>query len=63
MIFPFILLMADICLWWLVQQVALLDQPLLTTAVFGLAFGLLIWVIFETQSLIRSDTDTRSEDD
>ena len=63
MIFPFILLLADITLWWLVQQVALLDEPLLTIAAFGLAFGVFLWVILEGLSLINSGTDSSSEDD
>lgn len=62
MIFPFILLIADICLWWLVQQIALLNEPLLTIAVFGLAFGLFIWVIMEGLALINANPSSSDDD-
>lgn len=63
MIFPFILLIADICLWYLFGQVALLDNDLLGIAAFGLAFGVFIWVILEALSLVNAGTDLRSEDE
>ncbi len=51
MIFPFILLIADIMLWWLFTDVTALGEPLLNIAMFALAFGFFIWVILETLEL------------
>lgn len=54
MIFPFILLIADIMLWWLFTEVAGLGEPLLNIAMFALAFGGVIWVMLETMELTSS---------
>jgi len=44
---PFLLLIADICLWWLFSETALLGEPLINIAMFGLAFYLFLMVMLE----------------
>ncbi len=51
MFFPFILLIADLCLWYLFGEVAKIDNDLLGIASFGLAFGVFIWVTLEALAL------------
>ena len=45
MIFPFMLLIADIFLWWLALDVMSLGDTLINIGMFGLAFGGFIWVV------------------
>ncbi len=63
MIFPFILLIADIMLWWLFTQVALLGETLLNIGMFALAFGGFIWVMFEAVELATSFSGSKSDSD
>lgn len=63
MIFPFILLIADIMLWWLFTQVALLGETLLNIGMFALAFGLSVWVMLEAIELVRDVTKSTTEDE
>ncbi len=51
MIFPFMLLIADVFLWWLTLDVMSLGDTLINIGMFGLAFGGFIWVVMETLDL------------
>ena len=51
MIFPFMLLIADIFLWWLALDVMSLGDTLINIGMFGLAFGGFIWVVMESLDL------------
>ena len=51
MIFPFMLLIADIFLWWLALDVMSLGDTLFNFGMFGLAFGGFIWVVMESLDL------------
>ena len=51
MIFPFMLLIADIFLWWLALDVMSLGNTLINIGMFGLAFGGFIWVVMESLDL------------
>ena len=51
MIFPFMLLIADIFLWWLAFDVMSLGDTLINIGMFGLAFGGFIWVVMESLDL------------
>ena len=51
MIFPFMLLIADIFLWWLALVVMSLGDTLINIGMFGLAFGGFIWVVMESLDL------------
>ena len=59
MIFPFILLIADVFLWWLALDVMSLGDTLINIGMFGLAFGGFIWVVMESLDLAGS---TRADD-
>ncbi len=61
MIFPFVLLIADVMLWWLFSEIVDLGQPLLNIAMFGLAFGMFLWVVWETIELVGSNTSEHGE--
>lgn len=52
--FPFLLLIADLVVWWLFSQVVALGEPLISIAVFGLAIGLFVWVVVETLELAQA---------
>ena len=51
MIFPFMVLIADIFLWWLALDVMSLGDTLINIGMFGLAFGGFIWVGMESLDL------------
>ena len=51
MIFPFMLLIADIFLWWLALDVMSLGDTLINIGMFGLALGGFIWVVMESLDL------------
>ena len=51
MIFPFMLLIADIFLWWLALDVMSLGDTLINIGMFGLAFGGFIGVVMESLDL------------
>ena len=51
MICPFMLLIADIFLWWLALDVMSLGDTLINIGMFGLAFGGFIWVVMESLAL------------
>ena len=61
MIFPFILLVSDIMLWWLVLEVWAIGDTLLNMGVFALAFGVFIWVVMETLDLAASSRGNGDE--
>lgn len=47
MALPFLLLIADLALWYLFSELALLGEPLINIAMFGLAFYFFLLVMLE----------------
>ncbi len=54
MIFPILLLIADIFLWFLFTEAALIGDTLVSIAMFALAFCGFIWAIMEGLELAGS---------
>ena len=66
MIFPLFLMIADLMLWWLLADIvdrlgSLAYGNLLAIAVFGIAFGVFVWIILEVVELAASGTKDRGE--
>jgi len=51
MIFPFLLLIADLFLWAIFADATAMGDPLVNIALFGLALGVFFWTIWETFEL------------
>lgn len=54
MIFPILLFIADIFLWFLFTEAALLGDTLVSIAMFALAFSAFIWAVMEALELAGS---------
>ncbi len=63
MIFPLILFIATICLWWLFGEVALLGEALLTIGMFALALSVHIWTMLEAVELTMGSSRAGTETD
>ena len=57
----FILFIADICLWWLLFEIAKLGETLLTISGFAMAIFVFLWVVLELWTMTLESMRTESD--